>query len=182
MTEQYNNPGELVRKRQEQYFREHVEDVLRVAIYRHGQHLGEDLTQQAFCKVFTGYDWRTGVPPVAYVLKALKWAFIDLCRAVKRRGTEVLTDEPPMPIESADWTSDGDADEEVRHAVAQLPPRQQQLIKAHYYEGKELCEFARENKLSERVVHNYHHLAKRALEKQLAHLVGTTGKEGRNGR
>ncbi|MEV2241904.1 sigma-70 family RNA polymerase sigma factor [Micromonospora sp. NPDC049891] len=181
MTKQQDDSAELIRSRQEQYFREHVSEILAAAIYRHGQHLGEDLTQQAFLRVFKSYDWQTGVPPVAYVRKALRWAFIDLCRRVKSRG-EILTDEPPMPSESANWATDIDVDEEVRHAVAQLPPRQQQLIRAVYYEGKKLCEFARENHLSEKVVHNYHHLAKRALEKQLAHLVGTTGKEGRNGR
>ncbi|MET8094229.1 sigma-70 family RNA polymerase sigma factor [Micromonospora sp. NPDC005220] len=181
MKEQPEDLADLIRSRQDRYFRDHVDEVLAAAIYRHGRHLGEDLTQQAFLRVFKSYDWRTGVPPVAYVRKALKCAFIDLCRRVQSRG-EVLTDEPPTPSESAEWASDIDVDEEVRHAIAQLPSRQQQLIKAVYYEGKKLSEFARENHLSEKVVHNYHHLAKRALKDQLAHLVGTTGKEGRNGR
>ena len=117
----------------------YIDAVYRVAFALSGkQDKAEDLTQDTFAKALDRFgSFRLGSNCKAWLLRILRNTWIDKLRHMKVVGPQVLVNEEILPgpehAEETVWTDATDilgnfADEEVIHAMKQLPDDQRLTV------------------------------------------------------
>lgn len=169
-----SNDVAVIRADQTEFYRAHVKWLLRSAYVRCGdRQWAEDLVQETFVRMFR--NWSTGRSAIAdraaYAARTLLNCFRDdLRRRGARPPTDLVADHDDRPSEPL-VVDETDVADQVRAAVRRLPPQQRQVIYHFYYEDLALAETARVMGLGPSSVHNYHSLAKKRLQTELAHLA-----------
>lgn len=130
-------------------------------------HEAEDITQNIFAKLMKAinkYEPRE-VPFAAWIMRVARNAALDHLRA--RRA---------VPTEEVRLTDSGQAQmgidrgRDLRHALAQLPEDQREVLILRHIAGLSPVEIAATLKKSESSVHGLHHRGRRALQDKLTEL------------
>ncbi len=164
----------------EQLVTERTQPLLRLAFLLTGdRHLAEDVTQTALLGAFRSWQRvETARDPEAYVRRMLVNAAVD--RGRRRSSTEVPTDVPddlPSP-DGGPWPDLADAvvdRDELRRALAGLPPRARAVLVLRYYADLDDGEIAGLLGIGESSVRSS---AARALAALRAGGVGAVTEEG----
>jgi RNA polymerase sigma-70 factor (ECF subfamily) len=131
----------------------------------HDQHEAEDITQHVFAKlihVIGKYEERD-VPFFAWILRVSRNVAVDHIR--RQRAI------PVEEVRAVDECGSGPADRErmndLREALAKLPPDQREVLVLRHIAGLSPTEIAQHTGRSEGSVHGLHHRGRRALTAEL---------------
>ena len=136
--------------------------------------LAEEATQQAFLKAWRAADSldesREMGPWLATIARRVA---IDVHRREARRGADQLESvaqaDPALVTEPQSAEALHDV-WEVRRAVAELPPEEQEIVRLQHFEGLTHPQMAERLKLAEGTVKSRSFRAHKRLAAQLAHL------------
>jgi RNA polymerase sigma-70 factor, ECF subfamily len=138
-----------------------------IASFVKDDHEAEDITQNVFAKLIDGirkYEQRE-VPFAAWIMRVARNAALDHMRA--RRA---------IPTEEVRIADDGSAQTSVnrsrdlRHALAQLPEDQREVLILRHIAGLSPVEIAATLQKSESSVHGLHHRGRRTLQAKLTEM------------
>jgi RNA polymerase sigma-70 factor (ECF subfamily) len=104
----------------------------------------EDLTQETFVRAWRGLDgWRAEKPFLHWLKRIAVRVGLDFCRKRKRTPFARLTEDDGRSLENiASPEQSGDAMEEARHLLGQLPPEDRVLLTLLHIEQMPLEEIA----------------------------------------
>jgi RNA polymerase sigma factor (sigma-70 family) len=160
-----------VRRMQRKFLEAVMDPLLKFALYETSNNRpnAEDICQEALTKILRSYDWVSGrQPTLAYAKKAVRSVKWDAWRKKKRRLQEVFaTDEVLDAVPATRLVEEAILNTALYEAVESLPTRHRRLVKAHYFKGLTLPEFAEREKLAIGTVYNYHQQALDQLKQQL---------------
>ena len=131
----------------------------------HDEHEAEDITQHVFAKlihVIGKYEERD-VPFFAWILRVSRNVAVDHIR--RQRAIPV---EEVRAVEERDGQpADGERMNDLREALAKLPPDQREVLVLRHFAGLSPVEIAQRTGRSEGSVHGLHHRGRRALTAEL---------------
>lgn len=131
----------------------------------HDQHEAEDITQHVFAKlihVIGKYEERD-VPFFAWILRVSRNVAVDHIR----RQRAIPVEEVRAVEERNGQPADGEAMNDLREALAKLPPDQREVLVLRHFAGLSPVEIAQRTGRSEGSVHGLHHRGRRALTAEL---------------
>ncbi len=130
-------------------------------------HEAEDITQNVFAKLMKSikrYEQRE-VPFVAWIMRVARNATLDHMRTRRAIPTEEVriadTGQAQVGI---------DRGRDLRHALAQLPEDQREVLILRHIAGLTPVEIAATLEKSESSVHGLHHRGRRSLQAKLAEI------------
>jgi RNA polymerase sigma-70 factor, ECF subfamily len=129
-------------------------------------HEAEDITQQVFAKLahaITKYDERD-VPFLAWLLRVARNATLDTLR----RNRAVPVDDVRPTGQSDSQHAKRERLENLREALAALPPEQREVLALRHLGGYSPIEIATHIGRSESAVHGLHHRGRAAVKANLA--------------
>jgi RNA polymerase sigma-70 factor, ECF subfamily len=143
-------------------------DVLRfVNSFVHDQHEAEDITQNVFAKLITAirkYEQRE-VPFTAWILRVARNAALDHMRT--RRAIPM---EDVRVADAGQRQVGHERGRDLRHALAQLPEDQREVLVLRHIVGLSPMEIADALGRTESSVHGLHHRGRRSLQANLTAL------------
>jgi RNA polymerase sigma-70 factor (ECF subfamily) len=157
-------------------YRQHVQAIYRYFYYRVGdEHTAEDLTAEVFLRAIEGlpnYEPR-GVPFAAWLYRIAQARMADHFRRRQRTATVGLDESWPSgeesPLAKVEQSSFRG---ELRAALGQLTPDQQQVIILKFVEGLRNAEVARILGKTEGAVKSLQHRALNALHRLMEQSDG----------
>jgi RNA polymerase sigma-70 factor (ECF subfamily) len=132
----------------------------------HDQHEAEDITQQVFAKlirVIGKYEERD-VPFFAWILRVSRNVAVDHIR----RNRAIPVEEVRAVDDIGGGPEDRERMNELREALALLPPDQREVLVLRHFAGLSPTEIAQRTGRTEGSVHGLHHRARRALTAELS--------------
>jgi RNA polymerase sigma-70 factor (ECF subfamily) len=132
----------------------------------HDEHEAEDITQHVFAKlihVIGKYEERD-VPFFAWILRVSRNVAVDHIR----RQRAIPVEEVRVVDEGGDGPEDGERMNDLREALALLPPDQREVLVLRHLAGLSPTEIAQQTGRSEGSVHGLHHRGRRALKAELS--------------
>jgi RNA polymerase sigma-70 factor, ECF subfamily len=132
----------------------------------HDQHEAEDVTQHVFAKlihVIGKYEERD-VPFFAWILRVSRNVAVDHIR----RQRAIPVEEVRAVDEGGGGPEDGERMNDLREALAMLPPDQREVLVLRHFAGLSPTEIAQRTGRTEGSVHGLHHRGRRALRAELA--------------
>jgi RNA polymerase sigma-70 factor (ECF subfamily) len=132
----------------------------------HDQHEAEDITQQVFAKlihVIGKYEERD-VPFFAWILRVSRNVAVDHIR----RHRAIPVEEVRAVDDIGGGPEDRERMDELREALALLPPDQREVLVLRHFAGLSPTEIAQRTGRTEGSVHGLHHRARRALTAELS--------------
>jgi RNA polymerase sigma-70 factor (ECF subfamily) len=132
----------------------------------HDEHEAEDITQHVFAKlihVIGKYEERD-VPFFAWILRVSRNVAVDHIR----RQRAIPVEEVRAVDEGGDGPQDGERMNDLREALALLPPDQREVLVLRHFAGLSPTEIAERTGRSEGSVHGLHHRGRRALKAELS--------------
>jgi RNA polymerase sigma-70 factor, ECF subfamily len=138
-----------------------------IASFVKDDHEAEDITQNVFAKLIDGirkYEQRE-VPFAAWIMRVARNAALDYMRA--RRA--IPTEEVRVADNGSAQTSINRS-RDLRHALAQLPEDQREVLILRHIAGLSPVEIATALEKSESSVHGLHHRGRRTLQAKLTEL------------
>jgi len=132
----------------------------------HDQHEAEDITQQVFAKlinVIGKYEERD-VPFFAWILRVSRNVAVDHIR----RHRAIPVEEVRAVDDIGGGPEDRERMNELREALALLPPDQREVLVLRHFAGLSPTEIAQRTGRTEGSVHGLHHRARRALTAELS--------------
>jgi RNA polymerase sigma-70 factor (ECF subfamily) len=132
----------------------------------HDEHEAEDITQHVFAKlihVIGKYEERD-VPFFAWILRVSRNVAVDHIR----RQRAIPVEEVRAVDEDGGGPQDGERMNDLREALALLPPDQREVLVLRHFAGLSPTEIAEQTGRSEGSVHGLHHRGRRALKAELS--------------
>ncbi|MGD0454565.1 MAG: sigma-70 family RNA polymerase sigma factor [Solirubrobacteraceae bacterium] len=132
----------------------------------HDQHEAEDITQHVFAKliqVIGKYEERD-VPFFAWILRVSRNVAVDHIR----RQRAIPVEEVRVVDEGGGGPEDGERMNDLKEALAMLPPDQREVLVLRHFAGLSPTEIAERTGRSEGSVHGLHHRGRRALTAELS--------------
>jgi RNA polymerase sigma-70 factor (ECF subfamily) len=138
-----------------------------IASFVQDHHEAEDITQNVFAKLMTAirkYEQRE-VPFAAWIMRVARNAALDHMRARRAIPTEEV-----RVADGGQAQVSLDRGRDLRHALAQLPEDQREVLILRHIAGLTPVEIADTLKKSESSVHGLHHRGRRTLQAKLSEL------------
>jgi RNA polymerase sigma-70 factor, ECF subfamily len=145
----------------------------------HDQHEAEDITQHVFAKlihVIGKYEERD-VPFFAWILRVARNVAVDHIR----RHRAIPVEEVRAVSDVAGGPEDRERMNELRDALALLPPDQREVLVLRHFGGLSPTEIAQRTGRTEGSVHGLHHRGRRALTAELSRRGAAPATAGRRG-
>ncbi len=131
----------------------------------HDQHEAEDITQHVFAKLIHAigkYEERD-VPFFAWILRVSRNVAVDHIR----RQRAIPVEEVRAVEDGGGGPEDGERMNDLREALARLPPDQREVLILRHFAGLSPTEIAERTGRTEGSVHGLHHRGRRALTAEL---------------
>jgi RNA polymerase sigma-70 factor (ECF subfamily) len=142
----------------------------------HDQHEAEDITQHVFAKlihVIGKYEERD-VPFFAWILRVSRNVAVDHIRHLRA----IPVEEVRVTDEGGGGPGEGERMNDLREALAMLPPDQREVLVLRHFADLSPSEIAQRTGRSEGSVHGLHHRGRRTLTAELTSrgVVPSTGR------
>jgi RNA polymerase sigma-70 factor (ECF subfamily) len=142
----------------------------------HDQHEAEDITQHVFAKlihVIGKYEERD-VPFFAWILRVSRNVAVDHIRHLRA----IPVEEVRVVDEGGGGPGEGERMNDLREALALLPPDQREVLVLRHFADLSPSEIAQRTGRSEGSVHGLHHRGRRTLTAELTSrgVVPSTGR------
>jgi RNA polymerase sigma-70 factor, ECF subfamily len=132
----------------------------------HDQHEAEDITQHVFAKLISviGKYEERDVPFFAWILRVSRNVAVDHIRHLRA----IPVEEVRVVDEGGGGPGEGERMNDLREALAMLPPDQREVLVLRHFADLSPSEIAQHTGRSEGSVHGLHHRGRRTLTAELA--------------
>jgi len=141
----------------------------------------EDIVQEAFIKLWINperFEQKRGVQFRTWFYRVV----VNMCIDVRRRQNNIVLADQLPDVPNEDDAGDADLaikERMLRHAVMQLPGRQQVAVQLYYFDGLDQTTIAEVLNMNLKAFQSLLHRARTALREKLIEQGAVNGEDGR---